>query len=102
MKIADSIKLIENEYNLETGAIGKLRRLEYDQAGFERLIAILKDIEKDDDPKIDKRFVSLAWYIPIFMIWQTRAIKNDSVVEEEINRDSEAITHILFELIGYP
>jgi hypothetical protein len=102
MKIADSIKLIENEYDLETGAIGKLRWLEYDQAGFERLIAILKDIENDDDPKIDKRFVSLTWYIPIFMIWQTRSIKNDSSAVKEINQYSEKIAHILFDLIGYP
>jgi hypothetical protein len=102
MKIVDSIKLIENEYNLETGAIGKLRRLEYDKEGFKRLIAILKKIEIDNDLKIDKHFVSLVCYIPIFMIWQTRAIKNDSYVVEEINHDSEVIAHILFELIDYP
>ena len=102
MNIADSIRLIENEYDLETGAIGKLRGLEYDKEGFERLIAILKEIEIDDDLKIDKRFVSLVWYIPIFMIWQARAIENDSSAANEINNDSEKIAHILFELIGYP
>ncbi len=101
MKIADSIKLIENEYDLETGVIGKLRGLEFDKAGFERLVAIFKEIEIDNDPKIDKRFVSLVWYIPIFMTWQARAIENDIAVKE-INKYSEEIAHILFELIGYP
>jgi hypothetical protein len=99
MKYKDSIKLLEYEWDLEKGVLGRYREGMYDKEGFERLICLLRAIENDDDPKIDKRFVSLVWMIPIFMSWNISRFNDDSLIKEIENQGS-TIEGILENILG--
>lgn len=99
MNYKDTIKLLEFEWAQEKGALGKYREGIYDKEGFERLIGLLRTIEKDDDPKIEKRFVSLVWMIPIFMSWNIRRFNDDSLIKE-IESQGNTIGGLLEEILG--
>ena len=101
MKIMDSLQLIEDEWNLENGSLGKFRQGVYDNEGFERLIYILNEIEPDNDETINKRFVSLIWMLPIFISWNISRFK-DGIIVKEIKSHEANIDTILQKLLGVP
>lgn len=45
MEMKSVIEMLEGEWDLENGFLGKLRHGEFDASGSERLIGILKSIE---------------------------------------------------------
>ncbi len=79
------ISEIQAEWDLDDGFLGILRQGEFREDKFEHLLALLKSIDLDDEPLINRRLVSLIWYIPLFMTWQKENfIKNGKDAEKII------------------
>lgn len=70
MNIQSAIDELEKEWDLEAGFLGNLRQGIFSTEKLERLLNTLQTIELSDLKQLDRRFVSLTWYIPVFMIWQ--------------------------------
>jgi hypothetical protein len=96
------IRALEAEYDLETGFLGRLRRGVFDQAGLERLIAVLDSIEWGDDRTVDRRLVALLWLIPTLMGWQVERVTAQTGDSEQLRHGIDKVQAILNGVLGTP
>lgn len=101
MKKPALIKLLVNEWDLELGSLGKLRSGTFDGEGFQRLHSLLESIEVKGS-SIDRRLVSLIWYIPLFMSWQIERVREKRGNVEELEDTIERILGVLHKVLGVP
>ena len=70
-----------------------------DAAGLERLICLLDEIDLGDATEVDRRLVSLLWFMPLFMEWQHQRVEDRGgdrlVLERATNRVHDSIERIL-------
>jgi hypothetical protein len=93
------IKELEKEWDLDIGFLGGVRQENFRIERLERLVNILKSIDLSETKCLDKRLVSLIWYIPIFLMWQKERYieqgRDAFELEQAINQIEELLEHIL-------
>lgn len=102
MSSSDSTKSLEAEWELDTGFFGKVREGQFDPVAFERTRKKLQNMVIDEDADIPRRLVSLLWYMPIFLSWQTERVQK---VGHDVKSYIQAVTLITNEierLLGTP
>ncbi len=103
MSNAELIKLIEKEWDLEQGFLGKLRAgkfIEDDYVRFKKsLQKITSEIKSQD--QISRRLTSLIWYIPLFMNWQSERVAQTMDLKE-YEQKADEIQTIIEEALGTP
>lgn len=102
MKTKEIIKALEFEWDLEYGSLGMMRRGEFDKEKFDRLITLLKSIELGDKVLIEKRIVSLIWYIPLFLFWQKERLLNKGKTTNDLERVINIVEEIIEKILGIP
>ena len=93
---------LENEWNLDTGFLGKLRVGTFDSDGFEQLLEKLGSLQLSNEKMIDRRLVSLIWYIPLFMLWQQERFFDQKPDYHNIDQAISQITSIIESVLGTP
>ncbi len=103
MNNEELIALIEAEWDLDNGFFGRLRQGQFDPAGHSRCKQALDRVRREvrNADTISRRLVSLVWYIPLFMSWQTERVKG-SVQAQEYERVANEIQKIVQEILGVP
>ena len=102
MEMQSVIAQLEQEWEQPGGFLGNLRMGIFDPAGFERLAKILESVEIGDTGTIDRRFVSLTWYIPIFMGWQRERLQEKGGDVRELEIATNRILGELERILGVP
>ncbi len=102
MNMLSIIDSLESEWDLESGFLGKLRMGIFEKNDLERFISILKSIAVDDNAMLNRRFVSLTWYIPLFMTWQRERIREKGNNEKEFDVAINEITGLIEKILGIP
>lgn len=69
----DLTQRIGAEYDLDDGFIGRLRSGTFDPEGAGRLLALLAKLP-DDMQTFDRGLVSLLWYLPLVIDWNTERV----------------------------
>jgi hypothetical protein len=71
MSGAELAQRLADEYDRESGFLGRLRSGQYDQARADRFLATWQEIDlgRDDDP-VDRELVKAFWFTPVFIGWQ--------------------------------
>ena len=102
MDADESIRLLEAEWELGVGFLGRLREGTFDPVGFERFERLLRSIDRPEGELIDRRLVSLLWYVPTFMSWQDERVEEQggSIKDLEIARTKSL--NLLEEILGVP
>jgi len=102
MNTSEVIERVEKEWELERGFLGQLRQGRFDKSGYQRLRDVLGDISSGiaSASLIDRRLVSVVWYIPIFMTWQRDRIKDLPV--DEYDRAANELQTLVQETLGVP
>jgi len=99
MTIEEIIEHLEREWDFESGFFGRLRRGHFDPACYDRLIRALDRIETPQTVALNRRMVSLLWYMPIFMHWQQERVQSNGAdliaFERAINHVQGSIERIL-------
>ena len=95
-------QLLEVEWDLSEGFLGRLRGGYYDHTGFLRFEQLLQSIRLDEDKPLDRRFVALTWYVPLFMSWQRERVKEVSGSTKELDAAITKIHNLLEKLLGVP
>lgn len=96
------IQRLEAEWDLSSGFLGRLREGHFDPVGFQRFEQLLGSIRLDQDKPLDRRFVSLTWYIPMFMSWQRERVQALGGNVKELEVATNKIQNRLEDLLGVP
>jgi hypothetical protein len=96
------IKEIEAEWDIDQGFLGKFRLGIFDLDGFERLMKKLNSIQITNEKMIDRRLVSLIWYIPLFMTWQRERFCDQISEYTNIDQAINQATTIVETILGTP
>lgn len=101
--VAELIKALEAEYNLDNGFLGQLRQGFFDASGLDRLIAILASIEPTNESTIDRRLVALLWMIPTLMSWQVPRVADRGGNVVQLQHGIDKVEEILMNsVLGTP
>jgi len=103
MNNEELITLIEAELDLDNGFFGKLREGQFDRASYVRCKQALDRVHREmqNAETISRRLVSLLWYIPLFMTWQTERMTG-SIEAQEYQRITNEIEGRIEEILGVP
>jgi hypothetical protein len=101
MSDAELPQRLAAEYDLETGFVGLLRSGKFDELALGRLIGLLHQIEPRGKT-IDRRLVSLLWWIPWVIEWQGQRLERDGRREEavKVHRSHDAVFKELERILG--
>lgn len=98
MDTRDAKERLEKEWDLEKGFLGQLRLGRFSQEGVVRLLNIFEELPVSGEEYLDRRFVSLSWYIPVFMTWQISRLddlQDKRSLETAMNRVVSALERVL-------
>ena len=103
MNDIELIRLIEAEWEPARGFLGQLRGGRFNRDGYQRFLQVLQRLasEMKDAPVINKRLVSLVWYIPIFMVWQRDRVKAPPAASD-YERVTNEVQSLVQEILGVP
>ncbi|MFN7167575.1 MAG: hypothetical protein ACK4NV_11030 [Pannonibacter sp.] len=79
------IRQLEVEWDLD-GFFHRLRAGDFDAARSLTVLEMLRSIKTDETQLLPRRLVSLLWYLPSFLDWQTERVA-------ERNGDMDAYRH---------
>jgi hypothetical protein len=102
MNLKLAIDLLNKEWEKPHGFFGALREGNFDAAKAEQMGNLLESIKLDDSLVIDRRFVSLVWYIPLFMSWQTERVAERGGDTKALEKATNRIQGIIEGLLGVP
>ena len=102
MDTASTIAGLEREWDFDSGFFGGLRRGEFDTASLNRLIETLELIDLQDGVTVNRRVVSLLWYMPIFMGWQTERVQESGGDIVGLDKAINRIQTLLEGILGIP
>lgn len=101
MSDAELVRLLEAEYDTETGFVGLLRSGKFDEMALDRLLSVLRQVEPRGIT-IDRRLVSLLWWIPWVIEWQGQRLDRERHREEaeRVRRAHDAVFKELERILG--
>ena len=102
MSRSDFIASIEAEWSLDSGFLWKVRQGHFDSAGFERTRKILESMTIDESANLPRRLVSLLWYMPLFLSWQTERVREAGGDTESYAQAVTSITNEIERILGTP
>jgi hypothetical protein len=102
MSLEDYIPGIEAEWEPETGFFWRTRQCDFQKEDFERTLGKLAAVQSMTEQSIPARFVSVVWFIPIFMEWQTHRVRECGVNPDEYERATNKLTNEVQRILGVP
>jgi hypothetical protein len=102
MSYSDSIAAIEEEWSLESGFLWKARQGQFDPVEFERTRKKLENIVINDSENVSRRMVSLLWYMPLFLNWQTERVREAGGDTDSYAQAVTSITNEIERILGTP
>ncbi|MGI4742162.1 MAG: hypothetical protein ACRYG7_43955 [Janthinobacterium lividum] len=92
---------LEAAWELETGFLGCLREGLFDPILYANFLATLRRIRLDEHALLPRRLVTLLWFIPLFMEWQTERVMANLSLEEYQAVRTQVETQ-LERILGFP
>ncbi len=102
MDTQQAVTLLMDEWKRPTGFLGGLKPGHFDSEGLQRLIVVLDSIISDEKSQIDRKLVSLLWFIPIYLEWQKPRFAEQGEDVQEIQDAINRVMPRLYEILGVP
>lgn len=102
MNMATIISKLEQEWDRSSGFLGLLRTGVFDRPSFNRLVQTLQSVELEDQMVLNRRFVSLVWCIPLFILGQKEYIEEKGGMGSDVDEAYLTTLHLLDDILGRP
>jgi hypothetical protein len=102
MDESKAIEALTAEWERPAGFLGRLREGVFDEAGYRRLQGILNSVEIADERLVQRRLVSLLWYIPTFMAWQRERVQESNGDVTRLDAAVTEVQNLLESVLGVP
>lgn len=94
--------MLEAEFDEPNGFVWKVRYGDFDAEGGERFIRVLSQIRPPQDRPLERRLVSIVWFLPLMLMWQEERIAARGDDSERLHRITERVTNLVIEILGVP
>lgn len=101
-QISEWVAMLEAEFGEPNGFLWKVRYGVFDAEGGERFISVLSEIRFPEDRPLDRRLVSIIWFLPLFLTWQKESLAARGGDAERLERVISRVTDLVIELLGVP
>ena len=104
MQLKEIEDALDHEWEVESGFFAKLRDLEFDEEGADRVVSILNQMPRDLEV-FPRRLVALLWYMPLSLEWNYENFASAKEVQIDLlkyNQCKNRIITLLGEIIGGP
>jgi hypothetical protein len=102
MNYTDFIASVEAEWEPDTGFLWKARQGNFDETGFNRTRSKLQALSINENAQLPRRLVTILWYMPLFMSWQSERVRESGGDERLYKKAVVAITNEVERLLGTP
>jgi hypothetical protein len=96
------ISELEKAWDFDNGFFGILRQGRFDTTALQRVVCVLDAISLRDEVLINRRVVSLLWYMPLFMGWQRECVQESGGNVEDFDKASNLVQTSIERLLGVP
>lgn len=100
MHLHKAVEKLEAAWGDEAGFLFKLRMGEFDSSRANEFVALLQELDVDEGSPIDRRTVSLLWYLPAFIRWQRERVAPGLI--DELDRLETLVMNELERILGVP
>ena len=98
----DWIKVLEAVWAEPDGFLYKVRQGKYDPNEGQAFLATLSEIRLPEDEPVERRLVSLLWYIPSFLGWQKQRIAKKGGDVADYEQITTQAMNIIEKKLGVP
>jgi hypothetical protein len=102
MDPVQAISKLESEWSPEDGFFWRIRQGRFVASDYSRAFKMIASIDTPGTGDIPSKFVSLLWYIPLFMQWQTERVVESGGNRKEYERSITAVTSEIERILGVP
>lgn len=102
MSYQKAIEFLEQEWSPEVGFFWRIRQGHFEADKLERVLEKLSAFSVSEEAAIPRRLVSLLWYIPMFMEWQTERVQESEGNVVAYKKAITLITNEVERLLGVP
>ncbi|HSN99785.1 MAG TPA: hypothetical protein VLS89_15925 [Candidatus Nanopelagicales bacterium] len=96
------VEELERYWEPDEGVFWRLREGVLDPRGLEEVAARLDSIEVSEDALLPRRFVSLVWFIPLFVGWQRDRVRERGGDMQEFAKQQNRLEGAVQRLLGVP
>jgi hypothetical protein len=96
------IEMLEAEWSRPNGFLAKVREGKFEMKEGEAFIARLSGIKLPEGSLLMPRFVSLLWYIPLFLTWQHERVQKKGGDVAGFKRIASKAQSAIECILGYP
>ena len=93
--------LLRAEWDREIGFFGMLRDGQFNESGYHRVERLLETTDRGEGA-LNREFVAVTWYIPIFMTWQRERCLEGGVSAKAYDLAANRLSALVTELLGLP
>jgi hypothetical protein len=97
----EAIPMLEELWDFD-GFFGRLRQGIYDRDGAGIVERLLEAIVVDDETQLPRRFVSMTWWLPMFIEWQSERVAESGGDVAQLKRDAVRLRNALDRVLGVP
>jgi hypothetical protein len=102
MNQSETIARLELEWEGSTGFFARLRDGDFDRKRALGILRVISELSLGDDAALQKRLVSLLWYLPLFLTWQEERVAEQSGDVQGYRLFVNQVTALLEEKLGVP
>ena len=102
MSYDKDIAALEEEWSPEEGFFWTLRQGRFSPGAFDRVLKSVSRIRVEEDAVLPRRFVSLIWYVPIFMQWQIERVRENEGDVTAYMVAVDNMTNVIGQILGVP
>ncbi len=100
MIITDAITFLEFEWS--EGFLYSIRQGIFVVEQGKDFVLKLNKIALENSETLNRRFVSLLWYIPQFLEWQKERLESSGINMDEYRQVSNSVLNTVEEILGVP
>ena len=84
------------------GILGQIREGKFSPEDGDKFLLTLKGMRVNDDALLPKRLVSLVWYLPSFLDWQSKRVEEKGGNLESYKHFVTLVLNALEDILGVP
>jgi hypothetical protein len=102
LTITTTQRVLEKAWAEPEGFFYRLRQGDFNAPEADTVAAALEDTVVDEEGSLPRRFVSLSWWIPIFMEWQVERVRERGGDVDSLKQTMVRMRNALDRVLGVP